>query len=68
MLNFIETTSNLNDKEINNLLYYYQQGINIGKEEILVQVVNNLNNLQFDLEEISKITNLSINKIKQYIN
>lgn len=67
MKNFIEKTANLTEEEISELLYYYQQGIEMGKEETLVQIINRLNNLNVNLENISEITNLPINKIKQYI-
>lgn len=67
MQNFIEKASNLTEEEINELLYYYQQGIDMGKEEILVQVINNLNNLNITIETISEVTQLPISKIKQYI-
>lgn len=68
MQNFIEKTSKLTEKEIRELLYYYQQGINIGKEEMKVRIINNLYNLKFDLTTISKITNTPKKKIEQYIN
>jgi len=67
MKNFIEKISNLSEKEIEELLYYYEQGIEVGKEEVLVQIINNLNNLNIDVKSISEITNTPINKIKQYI-
>ena len=67
MKNFIEKTANLTEEEISELLYYYQQGIEMGKEETLVQIINRLNNLNVNIENISEITNLPINKIKQYI-
>ncbi len=67
MENFIERKSHLTENEINELLYYYQQGINIGKEETIVKVINNMINMSFDVEVIAKIVNQSPNKVKQYI-
>ena len=67
MENFIARKSHLTENEINELLYYYQQGINIGKEETIVKVINNMINMSFDVEVIAKIVNQSPNKVKQYI-
>lgn len=67
MENFIERKSHLTENEINELLYYYQQGINIGKEETIVKVINNMINMSFNVEVIAKIVNQSPNKVKQYI-
>ena len=38
----------LKDEEINELLYYYEQGINIGKEETILKIINNLIGLNFN--------------------
>ena len=67
MENFIEKTSHLTEDEINEILYYYQQGIDVGKEETLVQIINNLNNMSFDVDTIAKIVNKSVKKINQYL-
>ena len=67
MENFIEKTSHLTEDEINEILYYYQQGINIGKEETIVKIVNNMNNMSFDIETIAKIVNKTPNQINQYL-
>ena len=67
MENFIEKKSHLTEDEINEILYYYQQGIDIGKEETLVQIINNLNNMSFDVDTIAKIVNKSVKKINQYL-
>lgn len=64
----MQKISNLKDDEINELLYYYQQGINVGKEETTLKVINNLISLQFDKNIISKIVNIEENKIEQLIN
>ncbi len=68
MENFIQKKKNLNEKEINELLYYYEQGINIGKEEIILKVINNMINLNFDVDIISKILNIKKCNINNYLN
>ena len=67
MENFIEKTSHLTEDEINEILYYYQQGIDIGKEETMVKIVNNMSNMSFDVETIAKIVNKTPNQINQYL-
>ena len=67
MENFIEKKSHLTEDEINEILYYYQQGIDVGKEETLIQIINNLNNMSFDVDTIAKIVNKSVKKINQYL-
>lgn len=67
MENFIEKKSHLTEDEINELLYYYEQGINIGKEETIVKIINNMINLSFDIETIAKIVNKTPNKVKNYL-
>ncbi len=68
MEKFIEKKKNLTEDQIKELLYYYEQGINMGKEEIILRVTNNMTKLQFDTETISKILNLSESEIKNYLN
>ncbi len=67
MENFIEKKSHLTESEINELLYYYQQGINIGKEETIIRIINNMYNMSFDIELIAKIVNKSPSKVNQYL-
>ena len=59
---------NLNEDQINELLYYLKQGINIGKEEATLKIINNLICLDFEKSIISKIVNIDENKIEQLIN
>ena len=68
MEKFIQKKKNLNEEEINELLYYYEQGINIGKEEIRLKVINNMINSKFDIDVISKILNINKKNNKKYIN
>lgn len=68
MEKFIQKKKNLNEEEINELLYYYEQGINIGKEEIKLKVINNMIALNFDIDVISKILNISIKNVQSYLN
>ena len=68
MENFIQKKRNLKEEEINELLYYYEQGINMGKEEIKLKVINNMLNLNFDIDVISKILNIKKSEIKEFIN
>lgn len=67
MKSFIEKKSYLTDEEINELLYYYQQGIDIGKEEVKLSIINNLIKLNIDKETISKAVNIDCNKLEQLI-
>ena len=67
MKSFFEKKANLSEIEINELLYYYQQGIDIGKEEMTLVVINNLLKLDIDKDLISKIVNISLEKIEQII-
>ncbi len=67
MENFIEKKSHLNENEINELLYYYQQGIDIGKEETIVKVINNMINMSFDIDTIAKAVNKNAKNINQYL-
>ena len=65
---FIEKKSNLTETEINELLYYYQQGIDIGKEEAIICIINNLIKLNLDYDIISKAVNIEQFKIEQLLN
>ena len=67
MEKFILKKSYLKENEINELLYYYKEGINIGKEETMTKLINNMIKYSIDLETISKITNKNSNQIKQYL-
>lgn len=67
MKNFIKMKSNLTEEEINELLYYYEQGINIGKEETTLKIINNLIRLNFDKTTISKAVNIDEFKLEQLI-
>jgi len=64
----MQKMTNLKDAKVNELLYYYQQGINVGKEETTLKVINNLIGLDFDKTIISKIVNIEEDKIEQLIN
>ena len=68
MKNFLEIKSLLSDKQIEELLYYYNQGVYIGKEETLTKIINNLFNLSYDKNEIAKIVEVKVEKLKNYIN
>jgi len=68
MKSFIEKKANLSTEEINELLYYYQQGIDIGKEDTVISIINNLINLEFDKSTISKIVNISEEQLNQLLN
>lgn len=65
---FVEKKSNLTEEEISELLYYYQQGIDIGKEETIISIINNLIKLNIDYDTISKVTNIEQFKIEQLMN
>ena len=67
MKSFIEKKANLTNEEVNELLYYYQRGIDIGKEETKLSIINNLIKLNIDKETISKIINIDISKLEQII-
>ena len=68
MKSFIENKSYLTDEEINELLYYYQQGIDVGKEDTTLTIINNLIKLNIDKNTISKIVNISESKLNQLLN
>lgn len=67
MQTFIEKKVSLTEEEVNELLYYYEQGIDVGKEESTILIINQLCKLQVDMNIISKATNYSIDKIKQIL-
>lgn len=67
MKNFIQKKNELNESEIKELLYYYKQGIIMGKEEMLLTILNNLVKYHFDLNIISKITNKTKKEILNYL-
>lgn len=58
----------LNESEINELLYYYEQGIIIGKEEIILKVIDNMKKLNFDTSIIKNILEVDQNTIENYLN
>lgn len=68
MKNFIEKKAYLTDSEINELLYYYQQGIEIGKEDTILSIINNMICLNIDKDTISKIVNIPESKLNQLLN
>ena len=68
MEKFILKKSHLTENEINELLYYYKEGINIGKEETMTKLINHMLKCSLDLKTISKITNKKLTQIKQYLN
>ncbi len=68
MEKFIQKKSHLSKDEINELLYYYEQGISIGKEDVLLTVINNMINLKFDTKTIAKIINKSEKQVMNYLN
>ncbi len=67
-MNFIKNTVNdvinNNFKNVSNTLYCYEQGLEMGKEETLAMVINNLVELEIDIDMISKITNVPIESLK----
>ncbi len=68
MQNFVEKKAILSDDEVNELLYYYKHGIEVGKEEILIKVINNMVNMSFSMDVISKVVDKKIKEVKLYIN
>ena len=68
MKNFIERKSNSTIEEVNELLYYYKQGIEIGKEDTILSIINNLIKLNYDNETISKIVNIKQSKLEEILN
>ena len=63
MKNFMDKKNSLTEGQINELLYYYQQGIEIGKEEATFNIINILYNLGIAIDIISKATNYEHDKI-----
>ena len=68
MQNFVEKKAVLSDDEVNELLYYYKHGIEVGKEEILIKVINNMVNMSFSMDAISKVDDKKPKEVKLYIN
>lgn len=68
MKSFIEKKAYLSEKEINELLYYYEQGIEIGKEDTKLAIINNLIKLNMDKTTISNVVNMSETKLNQLLN
>ena len=68
MQNFVEKKAVLSDDEVNELLYYYKHGIKVGKEEILIKVINNMVNMSFSMDVISKVVDKKPKEVKLYIN
>ena len=68
MKNFVEKKAVLSDDEVNELLYYYKHGIEVGKEEILIKVINNMVNMSFSMDVISKVVDKKPKEVKLYIN
>ena len=68
MQNFVEKKALLSDDEVNELLYYYKHGIEVGKEEILIKVINNMVNMSFSMDVISKVVDKKPKEVKLYIN
>ena len=67
MKSFIEKKSYLTNEEINELLYFYQQGIEIGKEETTLSIINNLIKLNIDKDIICQAVNIDNTKLEQLI-
>lgn len=66
MKNFIEKKAELSDEEVNELLYYYQQGIEVGKEETKMSIVNKLIEYNISINIISKVTDISLKELNQF--
>lgn len=63
----IEDIANNQFDRMEESLYYYRQGFNMGKEETQVEIVNALKEIGIDKKIISKVTNLSLKTIQQII-
>ena len=68
MQNFMKKKAILTEEEINELLYYYKHGIEVGKEEVLIKVINNMVNMSFSMDVISKVVDKKPKEVKLYIN
>ena len=68
MRNFVEKKAILSDEEVNELLYYYRHGVEVGKEEVLIKVINNMVNMSFSIDVISKVVDKKPKEVRLYIN
>lgn len=63
----IEDIANNHFDRMEESLYYYRQGFDMGKEETQVEIANALKEIGIDKKIISKVTNLSLKTIQQII-
>ncbi len=58
--NTIDNVKNNDFKNISDSLFCYEQGLEMGKEETLTMIVNNLVELDIDINTISQITDIPL--------
>lgn len=63
----MEEITNNQFNKMEECLYYYRQGFDMGKEEAQVEIANALKELGLDKKVISKATNMSLKTIQQII-
>lgn len=61
------TISDLTNNSTDKLMYYYEQGFEIGKEEALYEITNQMILENIDRKTISKITKIPLESINQII-
>lgn len=68
MQNFVEKKAVLSDDWSQNYCIIINHGIEVGKEEILIKVINNMINMSFSMDVISKVVDKKPKEVKLYIN
>lgn len=64
----IEDIANNHFDRMEESLYYYRQGFEMGKEEAQIEIAHVLKDLGLDKKTISKVTNIPLKTIQQIVN
>lgn len=66
-MNFKTIMEDLTENDTEKILYYFNQGFEIGKEEAIHCLVNKMSLSNISIEEISNITNLPLNEVSNFL-
>lgn len=64
---FLQNVQSNQFDEIDEHLYYYYQGLNIGKEETKIEIALALFRHNIDLETIANVTQISLETLEQLV-
>lgn len=67
MQKFLENVNNNHLEGMEEHLYYYNQGLEIGKEEAKIEIAINLFHLKIDKTTIAKVTDISLETLEQLL-